>query len=134
VGLTSTTSQRIWICLTDQSLAVMANSDNPAGNYACFRFSTDASDANWKLITKDGTTQNVQDSGVAVNTSGHYFEIFENSSTGQWSFWIDNALVGASSSNIPSANTNLKYVVGGEARAAAAKDIDIGWVFTEGDK
>jgi len=134
VRLSSITSQRIWICLTDQSLATHANSDNPAGNYACFRFSTDVPETTWKCVTKDNTTQNVVNSAITVDTNGHRFEIFENSSAGQYSFWIDNALVCAISSNIPTTSTNLKFVAGGEARAASAKDIDVGWVYTESDK
>jgi hypothetical protein len=109
------TDERWWFGVTDQAIATAGGSDNPAGNYAAFRFSTPASDTVWQAITKDGTTQNVQSTGVApiVNTPQTFGIIF-NDSTPNVQFYINGSLVATSTTHLPSASTNLRYVVTSE--------------------
>jgi hypothetical protein len=106
------TDERWWWGVTDQTLATMSGSANPAGNYAAFRFDTTASDTTWQCITKDGSTQNVQASGVApvINTV-QTFAIEFNDSGSTVLFYINGSLVATSSSHLPSASTNLRYVL-----------------------
>jgi hypothetical protein len=105
------TDERYWFGLTDQTLATQGGSDNPAGNYAAFRFSTNASDTVWQAITKDGTTQNVQSTAVApvINTTQAFAIVFDDTNNNV-KFYINGTLVATSSSNLPSAGTNLRYV------------------------
>lgn len=58
------TDQRLFVGFSDQTLAVMNASDNPAGHYAGLQFSTNRGDTNFKFVTKDGVTQNLQDVGI----------------------------------------------------------------------
>lgn len=117
-----------WIGLTDQTLATQVDSDNPAGNYAMFRASTVAGDTVWKAITKDNATQTITATGVATNSSTKIFEIIDNGAS--WLFKIDGVNVATNSANLPTAGTNLRYVIGEETQEALAKNIRIGWVFT----
>jgi hypothetical protein len=125
--LQETSNVRAWICLTDQTLATQAGSDNPAGNYACFRYSTPASDANWKAVTKDGTTQNVADTGVAISTTGTEFEIEFDDTNSKINFRINGTLTNTLSANLPGA-ANLRYVVVAETQEAVAKNIRVAWL------
>lgn len=125
--LQETSNVRAWICLTDQTLATQAGSDNPAGNYACFRYSTPASDANWKAVTKDGTTQNVADTGVAISTSGTRLEIEFDDTNSKINFRINGTLKNTLTANLPGA-ANLRYVVVDETQEAVAKNIRLAWV------
>lgn len=105
------TDERWWFGVTDQTLATQGASANPAGNYAAFRFDTTASDTVWQCITKDGTAQNIQSSGVApiINTPQTFAIIF-NDSTPNVQFYINGALVATSTSHLPSVSTNLRFV------------------------
>lgn len=133
--LGSTANVRQAMGLTDQaSVVTMVSADNPAGNYAYFRFSTDAGDTTWRCITKDGTTQNIGNTNVTADTNGHKFEIRENTSAATWTFYIDQAEVCSLSSNLPSASTNMTSVIGLETRTGSAKSMDWAWLMEESDK
>lgn len=135
VDLTSTANVRVAMGLTDQNTVVtMVGSDNPAGNYAYFRYSTPAPDTNWQCITKDNATQTVTDSTVAADTNGHDFEIRENVTAATWTFYIDGVNVCSHSTNLPSASTNMAEVIGLETRTGSAKSIDLAWGLEESDK
>jgi hypothetical protein len=111
---TSIVSQRTWIGLTDQTLATMCGSANPAGNYAAFRFDTSAGDTVFQCITKDGTTQNITSSGVApvANKSNRFAIVYDNTNT-KVRFYIDGVLVATSAAHLPSATQFLVFVICG---------------------
>lgn len=123
VKIQESTAVRYWIGVTDQTLTTMAGADNPAGNYACFRFSTGAPDTNWKCVTKDNTTQNVTDSGIAANTTRRWLAIEFNDSVPNVKFYIDGALVQTHTANLPTTATNVRFIYGGETTEAVAKNI-----------
>jgi len=107
---------RYWFGLTDQTLATMSASDNPAGNYAAFRFSTVAGDTHYQAITKDGTTQTIVDTGVtpiAISAPGNIavFDIIFNDGTPNVLFYINGTLVATITTHLPSASTNLRFLV-----------------------
>lgn len=126
-------SQRAWIALTDQTGTTMVGSDNPAGNYVGFRYSTVVPDTNFQAITKDGTTQNVIDTGIAADGIGHKFSIYEEPGA-SFVFAIDGAIVARSTANLPTSGTNCKVTASISTQTAAARTIRIGWQYAESDK
>ena len=125
IRLVDTTAIRIWISVHDGGSTTGTNSDDPASRSLMgFRFSTDAGDTNWRCCTKDGTTLNNQDSGVAPSTSG--VTVLEMENTGSSvKFYINGTLVATSSSNLPSSTLALRYQIYAETRTTAAKNIRI---------
>ena len=69
---------KIMIATSAQNLALgfgsgAAAANNPAGSFCTMQYRA-ARDTNFQLMTKDGTTQNVVDTGIAVVTGAvHYF-------------------------------------------------------------
>jgi hypothetical protein len=114
------TNTRCWISLTDQIFATMTASDNPAGNYAAFRFSTGAGDTSWQAITKDGSTQTIVASGVApvVDTTQTLAIIFTDSIP-NIKFYINGSLVATIATHLPTVNTALKWVTSEFSTAAS---------------
>jgi hypothetical protein len=133
VSVPTLTSVRIWAGMTNQTSAVMGAAANPAGRYASFRFDTSASDVNWKCITKDNTTQNVLDSGVAVTANGARLEIQETA-TADIIFRINGVRVCTSSANLPGASTVARYSNSVTTLTTAARSLRIGWIYIESDR
>ena len=108
---------------TDQTSATMVVSANPAGNYGGFRGDTGAGDANFKCITKDAVTQNIQDTGVplAINTV-HTFRI--EFLPGVVAFFIDGNQVCTSTTNIPASTIVLRRQEGLLALDAVNHDMN----------
>jgi hypothetical protein len=130
-----TANVRVFFCLTDQTLATMLASDNPAGNYACFRWSTGAADATIKFITKDNTTQNVQAAtGYADTSTHHVYRILEDVGAALWRFYIDGVQVGTASANLPTAGTNLRYIAGQQNLTATVMNFDFAWIEIRADQ
>jgi hypothetical protein len=127
---------RVWIGLTDQSITTMLGSDNPVGNQVGFRFSTSAADTTVKCITKDGTTQNVQASATPDMTAVHTYELTEDAAAGRWHFFIDgNEVCGNGlTANLPTLNTNLRYVAAQQNLTASVRNIDIAWIQVISDR
>ena len=121
------TNRRDWIGLTDQTAATMFAADDPAGNYAAFRFST-TTETTWKCVTKDNTTQNVVDSAVTVSAETQYaLEIEFNDATPSVTFRINGSSVCSSpiTTNLPADGTNLRWIIGGETKANETKSIRV---------
>ena len=108
---------RVWLGFTDQTIATMCAGTNPAGNYACFRY-VSGTDTHFQCITKDGTTQNVIDSGVTpsagylAGTTPYNFSIVSVDGTPSVLFYINGSLVATSTSHLPTAGTPLRWVFG----------------------
>lgn len=111
-------AQRRWFGLTDQTIATMGASDNPAGNYVGVHYCNDGANAgcatdntDWFLCTKDATTINCVDSTVAADTAFHVWWIHEIAATSFTLYeytggaWVSRAV---SSSNLPTSTTPLK--------------------------
>ncbi len=64
-------------------------------------------DTNWRAETHDGSTLNTTDTGVAVDTSFHVFEINRSGST--ITFLIDGASVATYTTNLPTGNLQMFY-------------------------
>jgi hypothetical protein len=64
------TNIRFFLGFTNQSLATMNASDNPAGEYWGIQFSTARGDTELKAVSKDGTTQDVFATGWGALVAG----------------------------------------------------------------
>ena len=106
---------RVWLGFTDQTPSTMCGSANPAGNYACFRFIS-GTDTYFQCITKNGTTQNVQSSGIApsagwlAGTTPLKFEIQSNDSVPNVVFLIGGSVVATSTTDLPTSGTALLWM------------------------
>jgi len=129
IKLNQTTNQRIFFGFSD---TYAPSSDDPAINVAAFRWSTSASDANWKCVTNDGAGGGtINDSGIAVGTASGRFEIVETSGT-NFKFYINGSLVCTNSTNLPSGAVYAWYFIA--TLAAEAKATQIGHMYMETDK
>lgn len=135
-GIDDTTTVRAWFGFTDRAIATQLGSDDPAsGNFAMFRYSTAAGDTNWMCAVKDGSSISATSSGVAIDTSNHFFEIQEDVTSVNYKFYIDNALVCTKASNLPSASTNLRWLTGIQTLAASAvRKVFWAWVVARTDR
>jgi len=133
--LNATASQRVFVGLTTNTYSVMVGADNPAGHYAGFQYSTARGDANWKCVTKDGTTQGTPiDSAIAVDTAGRRFEVELDDVAAKVYFRIDGTLVGTATANLPGSGQNLRFACAVATLQAVAKVARVGWVYLESDK
>lgn len=120
-----TASARVFLGISDQTSTTMVGADDPAGNYAGFQWLTgggSGADGNFKCISKDNTTQQVTDSGVAGNgygTSyasrvGRHFDVVDEGST--YKFYIDGVLKCTHSTHVPTSGTLVTqmWAVGGQ--------------------
>lgn len=129
----NSTDERVSIGFTNQTLAIMVGSDNPAGDYAHFKHSTGVPDTTWQCITKDGTTQNITDSLVTVGTSFTKFEIEADDTAGSIIFRIDGVVVATHTVNLPRTFNTYNVVCGIETLSAGGKNIRLAWCYTESD-
>lgn len=124
-------SQRLWFGFTS---AAPGGSDTAPAHSAMFRYSTAAGDANWKVVTKDATTQNTVDSGVIVRADQSIIlSIQAEGILGQaplaWNFFVNNALISRVTANLPvSATTNLGWVAGIRTLVGASRTVRPGLV------
>ncbi len=107
-ALSSTVTRRDWWGLTNQTSATMGASDDPAGYYASFGYSTSRGGTDYDCITKDNVTQELKNSGITVDTNFHQFEIVETVGV-NFLFYIDGALVCTNNTNLPASGTPLRY-------------------------
>lgn len=113
---------------SDQTTAVMLT-NNPAGNYAVFRYSTTASDTKFQCITKDGATQTVTDSGVTVTVNTLYvMEVACQDWLGQVLFRINGVNVATNKANRPTAGTLLGHVLGQQTLTTLTNGFKCEWI------
>lgn len=105
--LTQTTHCRIWIGTANSGSGGSFQSDQPSLSIAGFRYSTAAGDTTWKCVCQIGGTigqQTIVDSGVAVDTNFHLFQMYWDETN--VIFYIDGNKVGQISTNVPNAQMN----------------------------
>lgn len=109
----------------------VAGADNPNYNLADFRFSTAAGDTNWQCRTKDGTTANLTDSGVAPSTSGPTYLEIDYTPGVSAKFWINGTLVATKTTNLPDGTTVMYPYVMLITLEAVAKNIRLSQIYVE---
>lgn len=136
-----TANVRLFSGLTSAtSLANTFGSDNPAGNFAGYQFSTARVDTNWQFFTKDNTTQALANTGMAVTANNVYDMYFYVTPQGTVINWrIENltagtATSGATSSNLPTNSTAMRISIGVETQTTAARNFRMGRVYLEANR
>lgn len=127
VGVNGTTAGRLWVGLTSNGGSTQMASNNPAGNYAAFLWEVGN---NFKCITKDGTTQTIVDSGVAL-VSGTLYRLTINcdSANSQVLFYINGSLVATITTHLPTAATAMKWMQGLTQTTGSGDQLFAGRVF-----
>lgn len=134
--LRNVTDIRLFAGFTDQTAATMLASDNPAGNYFGIQFSTARGDPRIQCVSKDGTTQNLQNTdwtsglGETPFVGEKYYVVMEFVSGSSPTISLFNASwvqVGTTETlavNLPIPDTvRSRLVVGIRNTAAASKRI-----------
>jgi hypothetical protein len=125
-GITNTaTAFTLWHVVTDQAASVVTGT-NPNGNYAGFRYSS-GTDTTFKFITKDGSTQTVTDTLVALGNSFHTTYFFEDVAGSRWIGYIDGLPVATNTTHLPTTATQLRYVVSGTTDANSTNALRMAW-------
>jgi len=124
--MVETTSKRFVAGYTSVTEANTFGTDDPAGEYAMLQYSTARPDTNFQFVTRDaGGTQQISDSGIAVDTSVHYviveltgtsvvFKLYDSGFSQQGSTVTH-------STNIPTSTTALQPIMGTETLTNAAR-------------
>ena len=132
--ISSLADVRLFIGYSDQTLATMAGSDNPAGSYIGLQFSSARGDTNWQYVAKDGTTQLLTDSGVAASTNffilriGYdpaaivHMALFNNS-------WSPLGSVVDLTTNLPANTISVRLNHGIQNLVAASKTLQVAFIY-----
>lgn len=114
--------------LGNTALGALQASNN-CGAVQCATFVALAgTNTNFQCILGNGSAETSADSGVAVDTNQHRFEI--KNVSGVWSFYIDGTQVcGAMAQTNAPSNTGLTWMVSLNPNAAEAKVLDFSYVF-----
>jgi len=123
VNVVDTTDVRLWVGVANVNGTTIAQSDDPAAEYAGFRFSTGV-DSFWMCVTDDGT-QSAVASDIALAAGQFIFEIIYNGTDTK--FYIDNVLKRTATVNQPSVVAMAPFFTI-ETKAEAAKQF--GWSTT----
>jgi hypothetical protein len=135
------TGSRIWTGLTSAALGTtMTNSDNPAGNFAGFQYSTNRGDVNWQFMTKDNTTQNVINTTMAFTVNKLYDFYVYTAPQGATVFWrIDNLTdgttqEGSTTNNLPTSTVALRAVSQLQTLTTTSRDFRLAKMYVESDR
>jgi hypothetical protein len=122
-------TKRFFYGLTDQTLTTMGGADNAAGNYAGFLLTTNISANKVLTITKDNSTQTSTTTTIVQDTgTTHVYEIIFDDAYPRVIFKIDGQVVATHTTHLPSAGTNLRYVIGGKKYDGTIRNTDIEYV------
>jgi hypothetical protein len=134
VKLDSVATKRYFFGVTDQTITTMGGADNPAGNYAGFMLTTNTGGINILTITKDNSTQTSTTTSLAQDTSIHLYEVVFNDGTPNVVFRVDGVTVATHTTHLPSAGTNMRYVVGGRKYDGSQRLTDFEYIQIESDR
>ncbi len=135
-SLQSNVSERVFIGMSSVGLATMTAGDDPAANYWGFQFSTLRLDANWQLVTDNGT-QTLTDSTMAFSTNEFTLEAIYDVSVAVSNivFRINGTTVATRSVTLmPPGGVNYAYIVGLETQDALDKRVLISGMEISADK
>lgn len=127
VLIDATTTIRVFWGFSDQTLATTCSADNPAGNHVGVSYSTPRGDANWQYVTKDGATQTVTNSSIAVDTSYHTWIIYQDNTNSRVVFRQDEGAETLVTATLPTNTTGLTLILCVETESASASYFQIKW-------
>lgn len=104
-----TTNIRAFIGLLD-SVALVANSDDPLNTISGFGIGKLTTSANYLIIRNDaaGATQTT-DTGIAVDTNPHTIELYGDENGARWYYAFDYTTVGFITTDVPAQTTGLAF-------------------------
>ncbi len=133
---------RIAVGMTNQTIANSVAAQNPTGSRAAFSFDTGRGDVNWMFSTKDGTTENLVDTGMPFSAATAYdwyiyTPAYPNNGTMYWR--IDNMTTGATqegstTANLPAGSVAMRMVVAIRNLSATAQTISYQRIYVESDR
>ena len=129
--LSGVSNIRVWLGLTDQSMANM-RSDTPTGaNIAAFLLST--ASTKWQTVTANGGTFTTTASSQAPDTNNHTYEVSINNGTGTVTYSIDGSSIGTNTTNLPSSSANLAMCVFLHCLTAANTQLNLHYYYNQAD-
>jgi hypothetical protein len=133
VKLPSVAAIRMFLGLSSGSLVSMVGSNDPAGNYVGFQFSTPRGDTNIQCISKNNVTQGVTNSNVAADTNEHLYHLECVDASGKVDFYIDGVLRATRTTLLPAAS-NALYIFAIETEDGTNKIIETAGMEVSVDK
>lgn len=140
VGMVDNASVRLFTGLSNQTIATTVGNDNPTGHHVGFQYSTNRGDTAWQFESRDGTNQNVTNTGITASTGKVYDMYFYCKPQCTEIFWrIDNitdgtTAEGSTSTRLPGASTALRIVHGVATQTTAAKHYRMQRIYVESDR
>lgn len=130
IRLNQTTNVRMWVGLVTE--VTVLTSDNLNANVAAFRYSTNAGDTTWQCYTATDSTHFTVTPASVNFLDATTFHTFEIQYTGtSVLFYIDNTLVGTSTTNLPTLGT-LSHTIGiDNITTAYSPSFDFAWCVAE---
>ncbi|CAN5186902.1 hypothetical protein BH11PAT4_BH11PAT4_5210 [soil metagenome] len=127
----TSTGSRIFVGMTNQTMAASVGSDDPSGHRAGFSLvpARDVGSYHWKFSTKDNSTESVADLGVAFAPSKVYdFYMYVAPQGSTVYYRLDNitdnvTTNGSTSSNLPGTSTALRPGFQIETLDSVAKNV-----------
>jgi hypothetical protein len=139
----TTTGTRMFFGLTDQTMATMAASNTPAGNFAGFRFIPALDGGVMQFVARDGTTLAAPATTSTTLTSGKSYDMYvyckPRDATNKVFWRIDNLTDGTSqegsfTSNLPTATTAMKPMGMIAPMTAVARSFSFQRMYVESDR
>jgi hypothetical protein len=125
VRMVETNAVRYWFGFTSATAATMAGADDPAGDYAGFRFSDAVPENTFKCVTKDGTTQGSTDSAIAVTATDDFMLSIVWTAGVSAKFYVNGALVATRTTTLPRTSVACRLIAYGETRENVLKNLRI---------
>lgn len=117
--LSGTTNVRVYLGMNSSGTGAVSSDLAPAHSMT-FRFSTSAGDTTWEAVVRDGSTENIGNTGVVPDTNHFEWLIEHDVDAGEVRFWFNRALVFTHTTNLPVAGNNAFLCVGARTLTAAA--------------
>jgi hypothetical protein len=136
------TGARIFVGMTDQTLATSVASQNPSGNRVGFSFDTGRGDTDWMVTTRDGSTETLADSGMVFSGAKAYdwylyVPPYPSNATIYWR--IDNmsdntSVEGSTGTTLPAGSTALRTNLAIRNLSAVSRTISYQRIYVESDR
>ncbi len=133
------TGSRHFVGVTDQTMAVSVGADDPAGNRIGVAMSTNLSETNWMLTTKNGATETRASTGMAFAVSKLYDFYFFFPPGGSTAYWrIDNltdstTAEGSTSATLPGSGVYMRAGFQLATLTTTARNVRMKKIYVETD-
>lgn len=100
------------------------------GQYAMIGTSLSQSATHWVTRTRDGSTEDMNTTGVALNASNYFnLEVELNAAASEAKFWINGVLVKTSTANLPSGRINIHMFLDRTGNATQIVNFHVDWMY-----